>query len=72
LKAAIVRAIKTLAQSAASLITIGALVSEINWKMVFSTALVALIYSLLTSLGGLPEVSANEVTPIIESVKGDE
>ena len=56
LKAAGVRAVKTFAQTAASLITVGALLSEINWMMVFSASAVAFIYSVLTSLSGLPEI----------------
>lgn len=56
IKAAGVRAVKTFAQTAASLITVGALVSEIQWGMVFSAAAVAAVYSLLTSIGGLPEL----------------
>jgi hypothetical protein len=56
LKAAGIRAIKTVAQTAASMITVGALVSEIDWKGIISVSLVAGVYSLLTSIGGLPEV----------------
>lgn len=56
LKAAAIRAVKTFAQTAASLVTVGALVSEINWATVFSAAAVAAIYSLLMSVAGLPEV----------------
>lgn len=56
LKAAGIRAVRTFAQSAASSITVGALISEIDWKIVFSVSAVAFIYSLLTSLGGLPEI----------------
>lgn len=55
-KAAGIRAIKTFAQTAASLITVGALISEVNWAMVFSAAAVAAVYSLLTSIAGLPEL----------------
>ena len=55
-KAAGIRSIRTFAQTAASLITVGALVSEIQWGMVFSAAAVAAIYSILTSIAGLPEV----------------
>jgi len=58
--AAGVRALKTFAQTAASLITVGAIMSEINWAMVFSSAGVAAIYSLLTSIGGLPEIKLEE------------
>jgi hypothetical protein len=56
LKAAGIRAIKTFAQTAASLITVGALMSEVNWTTVFSAASVAAILSLLTSVAGLPEL----------------
>lgn len=58
IKAAGIRAIKTFAQTAASLITVGALVSEVQWGMVFSAAAVAAVYSLLTSVAGLPEVES--------------
>ena len=56
LKAAGIRAVKTFAQTAASLVTVGALLSEINWMMVLSASAVAFIYSVLTSLAGLPEI----------------
>ena len=56
LKAAGIRAVKTFAQTAASLITVGAVLSEINWAMVLSASAVAFIYSILTSLAGLPEI----------------
>lgn len=54
-KAAGIRAVKTFAQTAASLVTVGALISEINWVIVLSTATVAGIYSILTSIAGIPE-----------------
>ena len=56
LKAAGLRAIRTAAQTALGLITVGAAMSDINWVVVGSTAAVAGIYSLLTSLAGLPEL----------------
>lgn len=56
IRAAGVRAIKTFAQTAASLVTVGAVMSEINWVFVLSSAAVAAIYSLLTSVAGLPEL----------------
>lgn len=55
-KAAGVRAIKTVAQTAASLITVGSLITEIDWLALVSVSLVAGVYSLLTSIGGLPEI----------------
>ena len=56
MKAAGVRAVKTFAQTAASLITVGAIISEVDWGLVFSAAFVAFVYSFLTSLSGLPEI----------------
>lgn len=56
LKAAGIRAVKTFAQTAASLVTVGAVISDINWSMVLSASAVAFIYSVLTSLAGLPEI----------------
>ena len=56
LKSALIRAIKTIAQTAVSLITVGELLSDINWITVLSVSLVAGIYSMLTSVAGLPEV----------------
>lgn len=56
LKAAAVRAVKTFAQTAASLVTVGAVISDIDWLTVISASAVAFIYSALTSLAGLPEI----------------
>ena len=55
-KAAGVRAIKTIAQTAVATIGTSAVISEVNWVMVGSSALLAGILSLLTSVAGLPEV----------------
>lgn len=55
-KAAGVRALKTMAQTALSLITIGQTMMEVNWVNVLSVSLVAGIISVLTSIVGLPEV----------------
>lgn len=56
LKAALIRAIKTVAQTAVSLIGVGSVMSDINWAMVGSASLLAGILSILTSVAGLPEV----------------
>lgn len=66
IKAAGVRALKTCAQTALSLISVGAVMSEIDWGMVASAAVVAGIYSLLTSVAGLPELNGN-----VEEVNSD-
>lgn len=55
-KAAGVRAVKTVAQTAAATIGTCAVFHEVDWRMVLSAALLAGILSLLTSLAGLPEV----------------
>ena len=57
-KAAGNRAIKTVAQTALGMITVGAAISEINWSYVVSVSLVAGLASLLTSVAGIPEVKA--------------
>lgn len=55
-KAAAVRAIKTVAQTAVATIGTSAVMGEVKWVMVGSAALLAGILSLLTSVAGLPEV----------------
>lgn len=56
-KAAGIRALKTVAQTAVATIGTGAAFSDVNWLLVGSTALLAGILSLLTSVAGLPEVN---------------
>lgn len=56
LKAAGVRAIKTVAQTAVATIGTTAVMAEVNWMLVGSASLLAGILSLLTSIAGLPEV----------------
>lgn len=56
LKAAGIRALKTAAQTALAGITVGAAFADINWPVIGSTAAVAAIASLLTSVAGLPEL----------------
>ena len=57
IKAATVRAIKTVAQTAVATIGTSAAMGEVNWLLVGSSALLAGILSLLTSVAGLPEVT---------------
>ena len=60
LRAATVRAIKTVAQTAVATIGVSAVMSEVDWIMVGSASLLAGILSLLTSVAGLPEVGNGE------------
>ena len=56
LKAAGVRAIKTIAETAIATIGTSAIISEVNWKIVVSASLLSGILSLLISIKGLPEI----------------
>lgn len=56
MKAAGIRAVKTVAQTAVAMIPVAATVVQVDWKTVIGTAALAGIMSLLTSLAGLPEV----------------
>ena len=56
-KAALVRAVKTVAQTAVATIGTSALLSDVEWKMVVSASVVAGLLSVLTSVAGLPEIN---------------
>ena len=60
IKAAGIRAIKTVAQAAIATIGTSAVLSEVDWVMVVSSSVLAGILSLLTSLAGLPELETQE------------
>ena len=60
LKAAGVRAIKTVAQTAIATIGASATMGEVNWVMVGSASLLAGVVSILTSIAGIPEVKEGE------------
>ena len=59
-KAAGIRAVKTICQTAIATIGTSAAMSEVNWSMVASASVLAGILSLLTSLAGLPEVQSHD------------
>ena len=60
LKAATIRAVRTAAQAAIGAIGAATVFSEVDWRVVGGTALLATIVSYLTSLAGLPEVTLEE------------
>ena len=68
IRAAGVRAVKTMAQAAIAAIGTSAVVSEVNWGIVISSALLSGILSILMSLAGLPEVD----TKTIEETKQED
>ena len=58
--AALIRAIRTFAQTFAGCIAVGAAMSEVDWLRALSVSGVAFVLSILTALGGLPEVQKTE------------
>lgn len=60
LKAAGIRTIRTMAQTAVATISTSALISEVNWAVVGSTTLLSGILCLLTAIAGLPEIENKE------------
>ena len=60
IKSAGIRAVKTMAQTAVSVIAVGSTVATVDWKLSVSSAVVAGVVSILTSVAGLPEVESEE------------
>ena len=60
LTAAGVRAVRTMAQTALGMFTVGMAMEEVKWSYVASVSLVSGIYSLITSIAGLPEVETDD------------
>lgn len=60
LKAAAVRAVKTIAQTAVATIGTSAVLSAVDWRVVMSASLLAGLLSVLTSVAGLPEVKEDK------------
>ena len=68
-KAAGVRAIKTVAQTAVAMIGVSTLISAVDWVQVLSASALAGVLSILTSIAGLPEVeqTIKEAVPLRDS-----
>ena len=59
-KAAGIRAIKTVCQTAVALIPASAMITEVDWKVILGTAALSGVVSILTSLAGIPEENMEE------------
>ena len=70
--AALVRAVKTAAQTAVGAIGATAIFTDVNWSVVGMTALLSFVLSLLTSVAGLPEVHGGASVAKIAKGSGDD
>lgn len=61
-RAAVIRAVRTMAQTAVALIPAAVSISQVDWKLVLETAVLSGIVSVLTSIAGIPEVECAEKT----------
>lgn len=60
MKSAGTRAVKTMAQTAVAMVTVGLGITEVDWVHIVSVSVVAGVASLLTSVAGIPEVEGDE------------
>lgn len=67
IRAALIRAVKTFAQTCVAMLPIGASIEQVSWLMVLGTGALAAVASLLTSIAGLPEVKAQESLELVRA-----
>ena len=73
IKAALIRALRTFAQAAVALIPAGITIAAVDWKVVVGSAALAAVISILTSIGGLPEVEMEvKATKVADDEEDDE
>ena len=60
IRAAGIRAIKTVCQTAVAMIPASAMITEVDWKVILGTAALSGVVSILTSLAGIPEENMEE------------
>ena len=70
--AALIRAVKTFAQTFAGCIAVGAAVEEVQWLRALSVSGVAFVLSVLTSLAGLPEVQRTQEGEVVKTDPPDD
>lgn len=55
-----IRAVKTFAQTCVAMIPVSAMIQEVDWVVIVSTAALSAVVSILTSIAGIPEVEAED------------
>lgn len=70
-RAAGIRAIKTAAQTATAIISVGTVMQDVDWLMVASASALSAVLSVLTSVAGLPEVHDGQSVKQIADTKGE-
>lgn len=70
-QAAGIRAIKTAAQTAVAIISVGTVMQDVDWAMVASASALSAVLSILTSVAGLPEVRDGQNVKQIADAEGE-